>query len=56
MDIIVVSSSSVSMYSMNPFATRSCQPSSGASCDKGKKKPCFKKKKLLIEPHDKHTS
>lgn len=31
MDIIVVSSSSVSMYSMNPFATRSCQPSSGDS-------------------------
>lgn len=31
MDIIVVSSSSVSMYSMNPLATRSCQPSSGDS-------------------------
>lgn len=36
MEIIVVSSSSVSIYSINPLATRSCQPpsSSGVFCEK----------------------
>jgi hypothetical protein len=31
MEIMVVSSSSVSMYSIYPFETNSCQPSSGVS-------------------------
>jgi hypothetical protein len=38
MEIMVVSSSSVSMYSIYPFETNSCQPSSGVSWISGQKK------------------
>jgi hypothetical protein len=37
MEIMVVSSSSVSIYSIYPFETNSCQPSSGVSWISGQK-------------------
>lgn len=48
MEIMVVSSSSVSMYSIYPFETNSCQPSSGVSWISGQKdrRSFYEEKKL----------
>lgn len=56
MDIIVVSSSSVSMYSMYPFATRSCQPpSSGVSWKKYSNGSHIDDEKLVFRTNNRLT-